>query len=163
MQYLETHSLRKDAKFIGTSAEVSSRLKHGSLSNHSHLLAVFFRLKGGVWCRAARAVCSFTADDKTAALNNIHSVHFVHYERVEQKCANMLVFFTFLSRRGQRTNTRLVQGTPSGVDQVSTVLAGHIQQHNSEMQAGGASQTPPHESHVGRLFQQRGFFKIFCT
>lgn len=77
MQYLETHSLRKDAKFMPLSTGLSSRLKHGSLSSHSHSLAVFFRFKGRVWCRA-RAACSFTADDKTASLSNVHVVSFVH-------------------------------------------------------------------------------------
>lgn len=91
MQYSETHSLRKDAKFILTSAEVSSRLKHGSLSNHSHLLAIFFFfLKASFFFpfkgKGVVSSMSSTAVDKTASLSNIHFISFVQYEQVQQKC-----------------------------------------------------------------------------
>lgn len=44
MQYSETHSLREDAKFIPTSAEVSSRLK---LVKSFTLACIFFLSKAG--------------------------------------------------------------------------------------------------------------------
>lgn len=91
MQNAETHSLRTDAKFILASAEVLSRPKPGSLSNHSHLLAVFFLKQLFLPFQRQGVVQSVSSlqlycGDKTASISNIHFISFVQYERVRQKC-----------------------------------------------------------------------------